>query len=270
MTGRAQNSVPWLALVIGNTRLHWAAFDGDHLCATWHTSHLTSQQVAPLLANLGDQQQWIALGVTPPRLPNATPLYLASVVGAQAELWQDYPHLHTVALERLPLRNLYSTLGIDRALNLLGAGDRYGWPVLVVDGGTALTFTAGDDQTLIGGAILPGMGLQFKALGTETAELPDVHLAGAEPPRWADSTADAIRSGVFWGQRAAVLDAAMTWWQEYPQGNVVITGGDGPQIYASLETLSSKANLHHDPELAFLGIKAYRRGALGEIDLAPQ
>lgn len=143
---------PWLALVIGNTRLHWAAFYGDELRETWHTCHLTAAQAAALIPNLGDRQPWLPLGARPCQdYPPQPPLYLASVVPDQAVLWQTYPHLHSITLDALPLQNLYPTLGIDRALNLLGAGDRYGWPVLVVDGGTALTFTAGDDQTLIGG-----------------------------------------------------------------------------------------------------------------------
>jgi type III pantothenate kinase len=211
------------------------------------------------MANLGSQQRWTSLGAKlVQHYPPQPPLYLASVVPQQAQLWHDYPYLHTITLERLPLQNLYPTLGIDRALNLLGAGDRYGWPVLVIDGGTALTFTAGNHQGLVGGAILPGLGLQFKALGTQTAELPDVRGSDL-PPRWANNTADAIRSGVLWGQRAVVLDALMAWWQDYPHGQVVITGGDGGRIYKNLGDRPAFNNLHHDSELVFLGLQAYRR-----------
>jgi type III pantothenate kinase len=255
---------PWLALVIGNTRLHWAAFYGDDLRETWHTSHLTAAQAAALITDLGDRQQWLQLGIHPQFLQTdltQPPLYLASVVPEQAVLWQNYPHLQVITLDRLPLQNLYPTLGIDRALNLLGAGDRYGWPVLVVDGGTALTFTAGDDQTLIGGAILPGLALQFQALGDQTAALPQVQGRRDAPPRWATNTVDAIRSGVLWGQRATILDALQTWWQDYPQGQVVITGGDGAQIYGDLDTRLGdrhQRHLHHDPDLTVWGIRAYR------------
>lgn len=259
MTGDAHHAEYWLALVIGNTRLHWAGFLGDGLLKTWHTSHLTSQQVAPLMANLGSRQRWASVGVELTQdYAVQPPLYLASVVPQQAKLWRDYPLLHTITLEHLPLQNLYPTLGIDRALNLLGAGSLYGWPVLVVDGGTALTFTAGDHQELLGGAILPGMALQFQALGTHTAELPDIQLTADPPPRWANNTADAIRSGVLWGQRAVVLDALMAWWREYPQGKVVVTGGDGAQIYEGLGDQSAFNKLHHDPALIFWGVQTYR------------
>lgn len=62
---------------------------------------------------------------------------------------------------------------------------RRGWPVLVVDCGSALTFTAADARgTLAGGAILPGVRLQLAVLGTRTAQLPsDIVLPDELPPR---------------------------------------------------------------------------------------
>jgi type III pantothenate kinase len=46
---------------------------------------------------------------------------------------------------------------------LRGAGVLHGWPCMVVDAGTALTFTrGGTDGLLLGGAILPGLGLSLK------------------------------------------------------------------------------------------------------------
>lgn len=58
---------------------------------------------------------------------------------------------------------------------------------MVVDCGSALTFTACDQQgKLAGGAILPGVRLQLSALGTRTAQLPsDVVLPEKLPPRQA-------------------------------------------------------------------------------------
>lgn len=62
-----------------------------------------------------------------------------------------------------------------------------GWPVVVVDCGSALTFTAADARgKLVGGAILPGVRLQLAVLGTRTAQLPsDVVLPDELPPRQA-------------------------------------------------------------------------------------
>ena len=56
---------------------------------------------------------------------------------------------------------------------------------MVVDCGSALTFTAcNENGRLAGGAILPGVRLQLRALGTRTAQLPsDVVLPDELPPR---------------------------------------------------------------------------------------
>lgn len=56
---------------------------------------------------------------------------------------------------------------------------------MVIDCGSALTFTATDTKgKLAGGAILPGVRLQLAALGTRTAQLPsDIVLPDELPPR---------------------------------------------------------------------------------------
>ncbi len=82
---------------------------------------------------------------------------MASVVKAPLTWLASYANVHPIATAQVPLQNTYPTLGVDRTLALVGAGDVWGWPVLVIDCGTALTFTAGADQSLIGGAILPGL-----------------------------------------------------------------------------------------------------------------
>ena len=71
-----------------------------------------------------------------------------------------------IGLEDIPLEGLYPSLGVDRALALWGAGATWGFPCLVIDGGTALTLTGGNgDGFLVGGAILPGLRLQLQSLG---------------------------------------------------------------------------------------------------------
>jgi len=63
------------------------------------------------------------------------------VVPNQRELWANYGNLRIITLKDIPLLDLYPTFGIDRALAVLGAGKKYGFPCLVIDAGTALTFT---------------------------------------------------------------------------------------------------------------------------------
>jgi type III pantothenate kinase len=261
----------WLALIVGNTRLHWALFEEMALRSVWHTPHLPAPIAERLIAANFAPDGWSVLPTWPPEsspLPTAwleraamsppLPLYLASVVPQQTPLWQTYEAYQEICLEQVPLDNLYPTLGIDRALNLLGAGDRYGWPVLVIDAGTALTFTAGTAGQFLGGAILPGLALQFKALAQDTASLPAGELGTALPPRWARSTPEAIRSGVIRGCLATLADFVTDWQQQYPEAAIVLTGGDAPQLHQWVTPLGSTP-WHQDDQVMFWGMARCRQ-----------
>lgn len=264
------NADVWLALVIGNTRLHWAAFDGNALQGTWHTRHLTLSEAIALTTQKFVPDSWKNLELETSPLEqvaphdlmalDSLPLYVASVVPSQTILWQGYSERHTVSLAQIPLGNLYPTLGIDRALNLLGAGDRYGWPVLVIDAGTALTFTAGAAGQLMGGAILPGLALQFNSLEAQTANLPLTEAGATLPSRWARETPDAIRSGVVYATIATVQDFIQDWFRQYPEARVVFTGGDSLQLWQWLSVQRDRVGRWYQNEnLMFYGLCRYRQ-----------
>ncbi|MGF1461294.1 MAG: pantothenate kinase [Leptolyngbyaceae cyanobacterium] len=249
-----------LGLIIGNTRLHWGLFEHGQLQTVWHTPHLTAAQAEQLIGRRFALDAWRSLGidlaltVNPLECVDGATVYCASVVPAQAAHWQNYDSVYHVSLQDISLANLYPTLGIDRALNLLGAGDRYGWPCLIIDAGTALTFTAGHSNQFIGGAILLGLGAQFAALGQQAAALPVAAADGELPTRWADNTPTAIRSGVIRGAIATIRDFLNDWQQEYPHGYAVFTGGDGKQLYQWLEPILADAHAGVDEHLAFHGL----------------
>jgi type III pantothenate kinase len=267
----------WLGLVIGNTRLHWAQFKAQQLLRVWHTPHLTAALADRLMQHNFSGSAWREVvpswpalverpglaGTDPSPDRSWLPLYCASVVPQQSALWQAYASFHEIHLDYLPLSKVYPTLGLDRALNLLGAGDRYGWPSLVIDAGTALTFTAGDADGLVGGAILPGIATQFSALAHTTVTLPTIQAHSSLPPRWSANTADAMRSGVIYGMLATIQDFLQAWYTDYPQGYAVLTGGDSPQLYEWLRPLDMDGPLHQDADIAFWGLASYRRHRLG-------
>ena len=69
--------------------------------------------------------------------------------------------------------------GVDRRLQVLAAAHLAGGAAAVVSCGTAITVDLGDAAgALLGGAILPGLGLGARALATGTAKLPEVALEG--------------------------------------------------------------------------------------------
>lgn len=255
---------PWMALIIGNSRLHWALFEGPQFRGSWHTSHLSQTQAHQLQAEglgAGAWQQLFPEGVTAPFPKSAwLPLWVASVVEPQLALWQSYKALQVVDQAQIPLQNQYSSLGLDRALSLLGAGLQYGWPVLVIDAGTALTFTAGVDQAFWGGAILPGLSLQAGALVQGTDALPMVDWPPALPKRWASSTLEAIQSGILYTHLAGLQDYCTDWRRKFPAGKIVLAGGDGKKLLSYLRPIAPETaeQIQLDSDVMFLGMAACR------------
>lgn len=168
------------------------------------------------------------------------PLLLASVVPEQTAYWRDYSYLQKLTLGDIPLKNLYPSLGCDRALALYGAAEMMGYPCLLIDGGTALTFSAvNPSREFVGGAILPGIRLQAVSLETGTAGLKTVDFLGKQPERWAQSTDSAIRSGILHSLSAGVDSFIAHWRAKYDNSAIVFTGGDG-QLLRHLWQLESK------------------------------
>ena len=299
----SKQSHHWLALIIGNTRLHWGYFYQESLVGSWHTPHLTEAIAAHLSQSRFQATAWQS------NSPHITPhiyawtdqitcskmadfpespvllrdLWIASAVPDQAQLWKAQGNAVTIVMRsHIPITKLYDTLGIDRAITLLGAGTTTGWPCLVIDGGTALTFTAAkannpDRGEFYGGAILPGLRLQREALSQKTSVLADFVKQGQpeassslkeeaeqRPERWAMDSIGAIASGLHYSLTATLLDYLQDWWQHFPQGNVLMTGGDATLLHQLLQqrTPEIASRVQVNSELMFYGMQAYRQNLL--------
>ncbi|NET73749.1 MAG: pantothenate kinase [Sphaerospermopsis sp. SIO1G2] len=196
--------------------------------------------------------------------PPDLPLLIASVVPEQTAKWQNYPNAEFITLDQIPLTRMYSTLGIDRALAVFGAGKNYGFPILVIDAGTALTFTGADaNQNLIGGAILPGLGLQFTSLGQKTGQLPLLKVREVQelPPRFALDTKSAIESGIIYTLLAGIKDFIDNWLLSFPDSQIAMTGGDSELLgsYLKQEFPKIGEQIILDQNLIFWGMKELNR-----------
>lgn len=71
----------------------------------------------------------------------------------------------------------YAGMGLDRMAGLRGAISITGLPALVIDGGSAMTYTGIDaDGKIMGGGISPGIEMRMKALHEFTFALPQIDL----------------------------------------------------------------------------------------------
>ena len=240
-------------LLIGNSRWHWARPTPDGL-AVHHSDPPLADAGAGAGESLAGLLAWAAVGPLPaaPVLPAERRLSLAAVPLAAAPAW----------------------LGIDRALVGWQAWRHCGGPVLVADAGTVLSLTRIDaGGGFAGGRLLAGAGLQWRAMAAGTAALPALpSLAGdgdgdegeensaQEAEAWPVATAAAMDSGVRLGLAAAVAAALEEAIAQEPRCRLLLTGGDGPALLASLrrrlEHLGLSECLEHREGLALEALAA--------------
>src|SRR5436189_6208090 len=94
----------------------------------------------------------------------------------------------------------------DRLANAAAVAELYGFPAVVIDFGTAVTFDiVSERRTYIGGLIAPGLEAMTNFLYKRTALLPRISL---KEPRHAvgKSTIEAMRSGAVIGYRGLVRE----------------------------------------------------------------
>lgn len=101
---------------------------------------------------------------------------------------------------KLPVKvlNPYQ-IGTDLVANAVAAFLKYGNNTMVIDFGTALTFTTvGKNGEIAGVAIAPGLQTAVSSLAGKTAQLPQIYLT-APPSVLGENTIHAIQSGVVFG-----------------------------------------------------------------------
>jgi type III pantothenate kinase len=134
------------------------------------------------------------------------------------------------------------TIGADRLANGAAVVALYGYPAIVVDFGTAVTFDiVSDRRNYIGGVIAPGLEAMTNFLYQRTALLPKLSL---KEPRCAigRSTIDAMLSGAVFGYRGLVREIiARIRAEQFPRRKVhiVATGGYARLIAAHLPEIGS-------------------------------
>ncbi|MDR6264396.1 type III pantothenate kinase [Roseobacter sp. N2S] len=220
-----------LAIDVGNTNTVFAIHDGTSFLSEWRcaTEHpRTADQYYVWLRNLmllNDIQPDIDRVVISSVVPQ--------VVFNLRVLCDKYFKCRPLVVGKpevdlgVPVRVDAGTLvGADRLVNTVGAYNRYGGDLVVVDFGTATTFDVVDqDGAYIGGVISPGVNLSIKALHEAAAALPHIdvtmpdHVIGT-------NTLACMQAGVFWGYVGLVEGVCKKIREEHPRPMKIIgTGG---------------------------------------------
>ncbi|MEL6877275.1 MAG: type III pantothenate kinase [Pseudomonadota bacterium] len=223
-----------LAADVGNTNVVFALFEGREVRARWRIAtdpRRTGDEYAVWLLQLlkiegvarEDITQIIFASVVPradhnltvlaQKYFNITPLFAGQGDAAwRFEIDVDQP----------------SSLGADRALNIVAAHDKYGGDLIVIDFGTATKFEAIDfNGAYKGGSIAPGINLSLDALVGKTAKLPRIAIRAPDSASVIGrNTEDQMLIGVFWGYVAMMEGIVERMKSEIGRpAKVVATGG---------------------------------------------
>ncbi len=117
-------------------------------------------------------------------------------------------------------------IGTDLVANAYFARREYGGNCIIVDFGTALTFTTlGVDGIIKGVAIAPGIKTAMKALSSNTAQLPEIPLQLPDSVIGMNTT-HAMQAGILWGYVGIVKELLLKIRAEVKTNPIAIaTGG---------------------------------------------
>ncbi|MEY2793574.1 MAG: hypothetical protein RJA76_1566 [Bacteroidota bacterium] len=135
-------------------------------------------------------------------------------------------------------------IGTDLIANAVYGFLKYKKNVLVIDFGTALTFTLVNQIGQIEGvSIAPGLKTAVKSLFSQTAQLPEVPLEMPSKPLGVD-TVSAIQSGILWGYVGMVKEMIARVKDEKGDDLVVIATGGLSSILTPLKAHFTEVNQH--------------------------
>lgn len=245
-----------LAIDIGNTNIVFGVSDEDGWRKVWRIQTDASKTAdehevifGSLLAGSNIEKSEIdraVLSSVVPRLIRPFNEMLERLLGCLPLLVE--PSIYS----ELPLEILSpEEIGTDIVADATAAFIRYGGPCMVIDFGTAITFTTILQTGRIAGvAIVPGLQTALKSLTGNTAQLRDVQLV-APPSVLGDSTTHAIQSGLVFGF-AGLVDSMVerTEAEISRKLTVVATGG----LSSVLKNISSRIQLI-DETLTLDGLK---------------
>jgi type III pantothenate kinase len=248
-----------LALNINNTLIKIGIYEGAALANSWRIatdSDKTDDEYAMVLRGLFDYA-----GIPFSRIESVA---VSCVVPALAEVFDRLSRRYFGVAPlvvgpgvRTGIRIHYENpkeVGADRICNAIAVFEKYGGPAIVVDFGTATTFTVvSADGDFLGGAIAPGVGISMDALA-ELAQLRRVELV-RPPSIIARSTVTALQSGILYGVVGQVEELIDRIRRELGGRAVTVATGGWAELIAG----ECRSIDHHDPLLTLEGLRIIHR-----------
>lgn len=239
-----------IAVDIGNTNIVVAVHDGNKWAQSFRiysdqkkTSDEYFVVLDSLMTHAGIYKHDISKAVISSVVPNLTRSMQKNIT----RLFDVQPLMvDRFVNSGLKRESIPEELGSDLLCNLAQAHHIHPTnPVIIVDFGTALTFSTVDiDGTVLGASIAPGLVTAVNALFGNTAQLPQVELK-IPPSVIGRNSQDAIRSGIMFGYAGMVKSIIEQSEQELGREVYVIaTGGLSRTIAPLIDRINMLSPMH--------------------------
>ena len=244
-----------LVFDVGNTNIVLGVYEGRELVANWRLStnrHRTSDEYGVMLKELfniaGLEMKAIHAMVISTVVPPVT--YTLE------RMCQKYFNISPLVVGpgiKTGLSVKYENpreVGADRIVNAVAGIEKYGYPLIIVDFGTATTFCAINSKgEYLGGAIAPGIGISTEALYEKAAKLPRIEIV--KPSAIIGrNTVNSMQAGIFYGFVGQVDEITRRMKKELGENTKVIATGGLAQLIAEASATIEKV----DPFLTLIGL----------------
>ena len=217
-----------LTIDAGNSAIKFGLFENSRLISAFETktdSSLSTKDFEELFQkNANCKIERAICSSVVPQINSTIKSSISQIFGVEMRF------LQIDIFSKLKIRyNPPSGVGADRIAAAAGAVSlMHEQNLIVIDMGTATTVDAilhGDE--FAGGTIMPGIGLAVSSLATGTAKLPAIEIV-RHAKACGTCTAEAIKSGIFYGQAGAIKEICRLFQQQVFNGEqpyIIATGG---------------------------------------------
>lgn len=246
-----------LTVDVGNTNITFGVYDGDKLITTFRmmsklarTSDEYGISIRELLDINNINEKDIDGVIIASVVPNVMHSLVSSVIKyINVEPLIVGPGIKTGIKVATPNPK---EIGADRIVDAVGAYEKYGGPVLVLDFGTATTYDLIDDKgEFVTGITAPGIRISAKALWEDTAKLPEIEIIKPKSIL-AQDTISSMQAGLVYGQigQTEYIINQVKKETGLTDLKVVATGGLGGIICPETDTIDV-----YDKELTLDGLR---------------
>lgn len=242
---------------VGNTNINYGVYDGEKLVASFRMMSKmprTSDEYGVMILGMLDNNKVSADDIDGTIIVTVVPNVMHALTSAVIKYIKTTPVIVGPGVKtgiKIVTENPRE-IGPDRIVDAVGAYEKYGGPILVMDFGTATTYdyiTA--DGSFAAGITAPGIRTAAKALWEDTAKLPEIEI---KKPKsiLAQETISSMQAGLVYGQIGQTEYIIKKVKEETGVADmkVVATGGLGRIISAETDMIDV-----YDPDLTLDGLR---------------